>query len=505
MKMHYLASCFAGITLLASCGSPQPNSSSAAPSSSSVASSSSVIASSSSSVASGIELIIQENTNGFCSVNGSVDSDNGGYTGAGFANATNIAGSAITWKVRATSAGVYRVDWRYANGTANDRSANVTVNGAARGSVSFSTTGAWDSWTEEGVSVNLVQGDNEIMLVATAAEGLANIDYVKIVGDSITPVACVPAVQSGDLNLADKAPGWASLNGGTSGGGSNLSNAITVSNMSQLQTAVSGSGAKVVLLNPGNYSGTLSPGANTTIMGKAPGVTINGNINISGSDKYNIVIRNLAVRGLHCSTYEECKDGKDAVYIGKGAHNVWLDHLDIADGQDGNCDVTRGADFVTISWTKFHYTYNKEHRFSNLIAGSDDEPESENKLNITYMNNWWGERVDQRQPRGRFGKIHMLNNYHNTGGSAIHGVGYKMAMIVENSYYDEPGRSIFKDMGNPQGWKGIGNAGSGTNLNASQGSVFTIPYSYTAMPVGQVKAAITSGNCGAGNSCQFAQ
>lgn len=293
------------------------------------------------------------------------------------------------------------------------------------------------------------------------------------------------------------------MNGGTTGGGTDLSKAVTVGTMAELKEAVKGTDKKIVLVKPGTYSGTLAPSANKTIIGTAPGVIISGNISISGADKYNIIIRNLSVRGLRCNSYDECRAGSDGVYIGNSARNVWLDHLDIADGQDGNCDVTQAADFVTVSWTKFHYTYAKEHRFSNLIAGSDDETNSRGKLNITYMNSWWGERVDARQPRGRFGKVHMLNNYHNTGGSQIHGVGKEMALIAENSYYEESGRSIFTDMGSPQGWKGTGNAGTATNLNATKGSVFSIPYSYSAIPASQVKAKVTSTNCGAGNTCQL--
>jgi pectate lyase len=224
---------------------------------------------------------------------------------------------------------------------------------------------------------------------------------------------------------------------------------------------------------------------------------------LSGSGVSNIIIRNIAVRGLPCNSYDECRAGSDAVYMGNGAHHIWLDHLDIADGQDGNCDFTQGGDYVTVSWSHFHYTYDKEHRFSNLIAGSDSEPESVGKLQITYMNSHWGERVDSRQPRGRFGNVHMLNNYHNTGGGQIHGVGVDMALIAENSVYDE-NLSIFTDMGSPRGWQGIGNEGSGQNLNASLGTVFEIPYEYTAMPTSEVVAAVTSSACGAGNTCTFA-
>ncbi|MBN1611382.1 MAG: hypothetical protein JW940_32410, partial [Polyangiaceae bacterium] len=304
----------------------------------------------------------------------------------------------------------------------------------------------------------------------------------------------------GDICITDRVPGFASVQGGTTGGGTNSSSATTVNSMTALQNAASGSNPAIILVEPGNYSGTLKPGSNKTIIGKGPGVTITGSLSISGSGVSNLIIRNLAVRGNRCGSYDECKAGADAVYIGNGAHHIWLDHLDIADGQDGNCDITHGGDYITVSWTHFHYTYDKEHRYSNLIAGSDDEPDSVGKLHITYMDCHWGERVDQRQPRGRFGNIHLVNNYHNSGGSQIHGVGKDMAAIAENCYYDEH-ISIWKDMGSPRGWKGIGNQGTGSDLNASMGSVFDIPYSYTPMPASEVVKAVASPDCGAGNTC----
>ncbi|MGC4064458.1 MAG: hypothetical protein QM784_07405 [Polyangiaceae bacterium] len=311
------------------------------------------------------------------------------------------------------------------------------------------------------------------------------------------------ASSAGEIRITDRAPGFASVSGGTTGGGTQLSSAITVSTMSALQAAVKGSNSAIILVEPGTYEGTLNPGSNKTIIGKGPGVLIKGNISMSGSTVSNLILRNLAVRGLPCSSYDECKAGADAVYIGNGAHHIWLDHLDISDGQDGNCDITQGADYVTVSWSRFYYTYAKEHRFSNLIAGSDDEPNSQGKLHITYMNSHWGERVDARQPRGRYGNVHMLNNYHATGGSQIHGVGKDLALIAENCVYHE-NRAIWTDMGSPRGWKGIGNEGTATGMNTSTGTVFTIPYAYTPLAASKVVAAVTSANCGAGNTCKLA-
>jgi len=308
------------------------------------------------------------------------------------------------------------------------------------------------------------------------------------------------SVDPGKISITDLVPGFASVEGGTTGGGADLGTAVTVSTMSELQDAAEASGSAIILVEPGTYAGSLNVTADKTIIGTLPGVMIQGNVSISGSGVSNVIVRNLAVRGNPCATYDECKAGADAVYVGNGAHHVWLDHLDISDGQDGNCDTTQGADYITVSWTKFYYTYDKEHRFSNLIAGSDDEPNSVGKLHITYMNSDWGERVDTRQPRGRFGNIHMLNNYHHTGGGQIHGVGKDMALIAENCFYDE-GISIWTDMGSPRGWKGVGNEGTASDLNATLGTVFTIPYSYTPLPASEVVAAVTKAECGAGNTC----
>ena len=39
-----------------------------------------------------------------------------------------------------------------------------------------------------------------------------------------------------------------------------------------------------------------------------------------------------------------------------GAQHVWFDHCDVSDGTDGNLDIVTELDFVTVSWTKFHYS-----------------------------------------------------------------------------------------------------------------------------------------------------
>ena len=347
-------------------------------------------------------------------------------------------------------------------------------------------------------------GDGAIDIVDALLISQYYVDLISELPGCDVPPTPGPTGQHGSdiITINDPVPGWASVAGGTTGGGTDLGNAVTVSSMGDLKSATSGSGKKIILVEPGTYNGSFEPGANKTIIGLAPGVTIQGRINISGSDKNNIIVRNLAVRGNYCSSNDDCRSGDDAVYVGNGAHHVWFDHCDIADGQDGNFDLTKESDYVTISWTKLWYTKEKPHAQCSLIAGSDGETQSRGKLQISYMNCWWGSYINARQPRGRFGKVHCLNNYHKSGGG-LHGVGKEMSIIAEYCYYDEPGSSVFFSMGSPKGWKGIGNEGTAKGMNDSYGSVFSIPYSYTHIPASQVKDAVTASSGGAGNTVRL--
>ncbi len=315
---------------------------------------------------------------------------------------------------------------------------------------------------------------------------------------------------SSTIRVTDAVPGWASvpvsgLANGTTGGGQNVGSATTVSSMSSLQSAVSGTGSAIILVQPGTYSGTLNVGSNKTIIGTGPGVTIQGNVRFNGS--VNVIMRNMAVRGNTCNSYDECRDGTDAVGIENSAHHIWLDHMDIANGQDGNCDITKEADYVTVSFAKFHYTYAKEHRFSNLISSSDTSTADAGKLRITYMNSWWGERVNQRMPRGRFGKIHVLNNYFSSqdSGQIIHGPGVQASYIIEGNYYEVPsGTQTVRIYDSSATVRAINNSGTASGMNQTSGTVFSIPYSFTPINSSQVKARVTATSGGAGNTCTFA-
>jgi rhamnogalacturonan endolyase len=138
-----------------------------------------------------ITITIQENETGFCSVDGTVDSNNAGYTGTGFANTNNASATGVSWSVNIPSVGSYTLKWRYANAS-GDRTAQLKIDGSiVVSSISFPATGSWTTWTEtSGTSVTLSAGIRVIRLEANQSAGLGNIDYMSITGVNPTGVSC---------------------------------------------------------------------------------------------------------------------------------------------------------------------------------------------------------------------------------------------------------------------------------------------------------------------------
>ena len=159
----------------------------------------------------------------------------------------------------------------------------------------------------------------------------------------------------------------------------------------------------------------LKAGSNKTILGVGERPTIQGSLEIEGVQ--NVIVRNLYVVGNNCSDGRDgsCEGGSDAVQISEGAHHVWIDHLDISDGSDGNLDVNDASDYITISWTKFSYSSTaRTHRYSNLIGSGDSRTTDRGKLRVTWHHVWWAGGVQERMPRSRYGDVHVLNSYYSS-------------------------------------------------------------------------------------------
>lgn len=201
-----------------------------------------------------------------------------------------------------------------------------------------------------------------------------------------------------------------------------------------------------------------------------------GIFNISKNSE-NIIIRNITFQGPGAVDV----GGYDLISI-IGSKHIWVDHCVFKDGEDGNLDITKSADFNTISWCTFSYSNRSYmHQNTNLV-GSGDDSEATGYLNTTYAFNWWGKGCDQRMPMARVGKIHLLNNYYTCNGCHA-GVNPRKnsEFLIEGNYFDTGVKNYYgkSDDATAVTWT-ENNYVAETKKHASAGSTVTVPYSYTA-------------------------
>lgn len=155
----------------------------------------------------------------------------------------------------------------------------------------------------------------------------------------------------------------------------------------------------------GNSMLTIQEQGDLTIIGE-PGVVLNFGLNVKRS--WNILIRNLSFQDYY----------DDGVNIGEPeTHHVWVDHCTFghpvsrpvdSEHPDGGADVKGGASYVTISWCLFRNSWK-----TSLIGHSDNNAAEDNgKLKVTIFANHYFQ-TNSRNPRVRFGEVHVLNNLYN--------------------------------------------------------------------------------------------
>lgn len=153
-------------------------------------------------------IIIQENELGFVKVEGLIESEHTGFSGAGYANTDNAMGNGIDYSVDVLKAGIYIVEFRYA--ATSDRSANIIQNDGIINAHTFLSTGSFTTWETVITTANLVEGRSDLRLEARGNDGLPNIDYIKITGPGISVVApqfqlhvnIIPADSAGSVELS---------------------------------------------------------------------------------------------------------------------------------------------------------------------------------------------------------------------------------------------------------------------------------------------------------------
>ncbi|TPR24565.1 pectate lyase [Apilactobacillus micheneri] len=196
---------------------------------------------------------------------------------------------------------------------------------------------------------------------------------------------------------------------------------------------------------------------NTSIIGKKDAQIKNASLILKED---NIIVQNIKfTTPFDLFPQWDPKDGKsgnwnsqyDAISI-KKAKNIWLDHNSFSDGNgyqsdnnankyfgrqyqhhDGMVDITDGANNISVNHNRF-----ANHDKTMLIGSSDSKKSDANKLNVTISNNFFLNTV-QRNPRVRYGKVQVFNNYYQNNSdnaykfSYVIGAGFKSNIIAQNN------------------------------------------------------------------------
>lgn len=278
--------------------------------------------------------------------------------------------------------------------------------------------------------------------------------------------------------------GWATVNGGTSGGSGGA--VTTVSTLAALTSAVAGSAKKVVVIT-GNISGAavVKVGANTTLVGRN-GATLTG-VGLRVIDVSNVIIRNLKITKVLADT-------GDAIGV-QAASKVWIDHVELwsdlthnKDYYDGLLDITHGVTEITVSYVYFH-----DHFKGSLVGHSDSNSSEDTKMTVTYAFNYF-KNINSRTPSFRFGKGHIFNNVFDDNNDGINTrVGAQL--LIQNNVWNAGNKKPLYST--DQGYAvATGNDFGGKSNEAPAGTLTSVPYAFSLIATSSVRGSVV-GQAGA--------
>ncbi|MEE3922166.1 hypothetical protein V2I01_39325 [Micromonospora sp. BRA006-A] len=248
---------------------------------------------------------------------------------------------------------------------------------------------------------------------------------------------------------AGSATGYATQNGGTTGGaGGQTVRATTGTAIHAALCGRASSSTPIIIevtgtINHGNTSKVSGSSCNTadgvielkqisnvTITGVGSGAVFD-QLGIHIRDSRNIIIRNVTVRNVKKSG-SPTSNGGDAIGMESSVRNVWVDHVTLeasggeSEGYDGLFDMkddTQARDAVVQHPAQLRSR--RPHRIEESDRGNGY---------ITFEHNLY-ENIDSRTPLLRGGIAHMFNNHytglHECGINSRAGARAK----VDNNYF----------------------------------------------------------------------
>jgi pectinesterase len=276
------------------------------------------------------------------------------------------------------------------------------------------------------------------VVALAAALGLGTVPEARAEDPATTATTVAdrtgPAAATAD-RFTDRAHGFASLAGGTTGGAGGK--VVTVTDQASLARYAAAEEPYVIRvagsIAVAPFGSDIVVASDKTIIGVGDtGEIVHGELHLNPGT-HNVIIRNLTIRD---SYVEGDWDGKttdfDAVQM-DSVHHVWIDHNRFTHMGDGLLDVRKDSEYITVSYNRF-----TNHNKAFGIGWTTDV-----KTQITIDHNLF-DGTKQRNPSAdNCAYAHLYNNYLTspadpgdpvwTYGNWARG---RTKMVVENSYYD---------------------------------------------------------------------
>ncbi|KAJ3456743.1 hypothetical protein MRS44_016766 [Fusarium solani] len=277
------------------------------------------------------------------------------------------------------------------------------------------------------------------------------------------PAASASAVPaSSDDDCSGTPDGFASLNGGTTGGKGG--EVVVVSTQEDLEK-YAGSEGKYVIKVKGTI--TITPKgkevevkSDKTIVGIGADAEINEGGFIVKSQR-NIIFRNLKIGNTYVEGDEEGKTQDfDGIQMDT-CENIWIDHVHLEKGGDGLIDSRKDTTFLTVSWTIL-----RNHNKAFGIGWTDNVV-----TEMTIHHNYFDSTTQRNPSVDNVKHAHLYNNYLVGQTSYGHYARGSTEMRLENCYFENVKNPITAD--------------STAKLNQS-GSVFKSTKGTTAKNTGDV-------------------
>ncbi|KAM0281489.1 hypothetical protein ACHAQH_003519 [Verticillium albo-atrum] len=253
----------------------------------------------------------------------------------------------------------------------------------------------------------------------------------------ISLLALVPMALASVLPRQDpcqaSADGFASLNGGTTGGAGGT--VVTVSTLADLEKYTAADGPYVIkvegriTIEP--FGKEVSVSSDKTIIGVGADAEIfQGGFRLI--EVSNVIIRNLVIG--HSS------DGTDNDYDGiqsDASTNVWIDHCLFEDAGDGLVDLRKDTNYFTVSNNIF-----RNHDKAFGIGWTENVA-----ARGTIHHNWF-DSTNQRNPSAdNLAEVHLYNNFLSGVTSYGHYARGGTTAVIENVFFEDTKDPITRDEG----------------------------------------------------------